>query len=83
MDLQVLSGVGVGVAWGIVALAVLMVFRGDLITRREGRALERQLEASVQREAVKDKTIAEFTSAIDTSNAMIRAVLNVAEERSP
>jgi hypothetical protein len=32
---------------------------------------------------VKDQTIAEFTEAIDTANALIRAVVTVAEEHSP
>lgn len=73
---------GIGSGWAIVCLVVIMIIRGDLITRREARGWERQVNASQEREAVKDQTIAEFAEAVDTSNSLIRAVLNVAKEQS-
>lgn len=77
-----LGTLGIGSGWAIVALGVIMIFRGDLITKREARGLERRADAAVGRLDLKDKTIAEFASVVGTSNAMIKAVLDVAEQRN-
>lgn len=74
----VLNGVGVV---GVVLLFGIMLARGSLVTRREADAKDRQIEALTSALAVKDKTISEFRDAIETSNALIRAVLDVARER--
>lgn len=76
-----LGTLGIGSGWAIVCLIVVMIFRGDLVTRREHDASERRAIAAEGRSDLKDKTIAEFASAVDTSNSLIKAVLDVAEER--
>lgn len=81
MDGLNLDLLGYGSGWAIVCVVVIMIIRGDLITKREARGLERQVSASEAREAVKDETISEFVEAISTSTAMIQAVLDVATER--
>lgn len=78
-----LGTVGIGSGWAIVCLGVVMIFRGDLVTRREHNGVERQRDAAEGRLDLKDKTIAEFASAADASNSLIKAVLDVAQERTP
>lgn len=77
-----LGVVGIGSGWALVTVFVLMLFRGSVITGREARALQRRLDAAEEREAIKDQTIANFRESVDTSNQLIRAVLDVAQERS-
>ena len=69
--------------WILVGMCVLGIFRGSLITRREAEGKDRELEAMREILATKDKTIADFTEATAASTAMIKAVLDVARERSP
>jgi hypothetical protein len=78
-----LSVLGYGSGWAILALVVLMIVRGKLITPREADGMQRQLDAKDAALAVKDQTIASFKDSVETNNHLIRAVLEVAEERSP
>lgn len=77
-----------GLGWGIVGQVVRMVFKGQLLTPREARAMERQLELKDAAMIVKDETISEFreaisnnTSAIATNNALLGSLVNVAREK--
>lgn len=65
----------------LLLLAILMLFRGTLVTRREVDA--KDAEIAFQRETIaeKDRTIGDFKEAITASNALIAAVLEVAQER--
>jgi len=66
----------------LLLIAVLMVFRGTLVTRREVDSKDREIAYLREAGVEKDKTIADFKEAIDTSNAMIAAMVQVAQERS-
>jgi len=66
----------------LLLLAVLMIFRGTLVPRREVDSKDREIAYLREAGVEKDKTIADFKEAIDTSNAMIAAMVQVAQERS-
>lgn len=74
--------------WAIVGQVVRMVFRGQLLTPREAKAMERRIEALETASSVKDETISEFkdaisnnTSALGTNNALLSSLVRVAQER--
>lgn len=72
---------GYGSGWAILSLLVIMIFRGDLRTTREAKAQDRHIETLAKSIETKDQTISEFRETIATSNALIQAVLDVAQER--
>jgi predicted transcriptional regulator len=77
-----LNLVGYGSGWAIVAVGVLMIFRGRLITKREADGMQRVIDArdkTIELQGVAIKAIAE---SVETNNHLIRAVLKVAEEQS-
>lgn len=65
----------------LLLVAVLMIFRGTLVTRREVNAKDAEIDYLRETCAEKDRTITDFQEAIAASNALIAAVLKVAEER--
>lgn len=67
---------------GVIVLGGWMIATGRLVTRREADAKDRQIEAQMSLLATKDQTISDFRDAIATSNALTRALLDVARERS-
>lgn len=85
-----LGTLGYGSGWAIVALGVVMIFRGLLLTPREARAMERRMEAQASTIEQQNKTIAEFTRAVDgvkdvvaTNNALLSSLYTVAREQGP
>jgi hypothetical protein len=69
---------------GVVGLSVLICLgfvRGWIITRREANAMQRQIEALMDRDVIKDQTIADFSKAISESNSLTRAFLDLAREK--
>lgn len=78
---EVWGVVGIGSGWAIVGIFVLMVFQGKVGTKRELDAYDQQI--AYQRETIDtlNETVANFTVAIEASTAMIRAVLDVAQDR--
>ena len=78
-----LGVVGIGSGWAIVTLGVVMLFRGDLRSKREALAQDRRLDAMAETLRHRDEAIANFRDSIETSNLLIKAVLDVAQERRP
>jgi len=78
LPVGLLNGIGVV---GIVALLGWLLATGRLATRREVDAKDRQIEALMQRDVIKDQTISDFSKAISESNALTRAFLDVARDR--
>jgi hypothetical protein len=76
-----LNLVGYSAGWAIVALVVVMIFRGLLLTPREARAMERRMEAQASTIEQQNRTIAEFVDAISTNNALLASLYDVARER--
>lgn len=74
---------GYGSGWAIVAMGVVMIFRGRLLTPREAAAMERRIEAQASTIEQQNKTIAEFVDAISTNNALLASLHDVAREREP
>lgn len=70
-----------GAGWTLVGYGVRMIFRGQLLTPREARAMEHRAETAEKAGALKDQTIAEFTDAVSTTNALIASLHDVARER--
>jgi hypothetical protein len=67
-----------------------MVFKGQLLTPREAKAMERHIEKLEQTALVKDETISEFVTAINgvkdvvaTNNALLSSLYTVAREQGP
>lgn len=76
-----LNLIGYGSGWAIVALVVVMIFRGKLLTPREADAMERRMAAQASTIEQQNKTIAEFVDAISTNNALLASLHDVARER--
>ena len=83
-----LNALGVGAGWAIVGVVVLMIFRGQLLTPREARGMERRMEAQASTIEQQNKTIAEFAAAVNgvkdvvaTNNALISSIYTVAREK--
>lgn len=79
-----------GLGWGIVGQVVRMVFKGQLLTPREAKAMERRIDKLEQTGLVKDETISEFVAAIHgvkevvaTNNALLASLHTVAREQGP
>lgn len=77
-----------GLGWGIVGQVVRMVFKGQLLTPREAKAMERRLDRLEETAGVKDETISEFVDAIHgvkevvaTNNALLSSLYAVAREQ--
>jgi uncharacterized coiled-coil protein SlyX len=77
-----------GLGWGIVGQVVRMVFKGQLLTPREAKAMERRLDKLEETAGVKDETISEFVAAIQgvkevvaTNNALLASLTAVAREQ--
>ena len=48
---------GIGSGWAIVCALVMMLFRGDIITKREARAMERRIEALTKALETRDEQV--------------------------
>lgn len=77
-----------GLGWGIVGQVVRMVFKGQLLTPREAKAMEKRLDRLEETAAVKDATISEFVTAIHgvkevvaTNNSLLSSLHVVAGEQ--
>lgn len=79
------DALGQAAGWPLFAalawLVIRAIVRGDLVTRREADAKDRRIDALEALTVTKDKTIADFTEAVETSNAITKALVEVAEER--
>jgi hypothetical protein len=80
MNLAAIDFSSVGVV-GILVVNFWLLATGVLITRREANAMQRQIEAQHQVITERDQTIAEFRDAVEASNRLIQAVLEVAKDR--
>jgi predicted transcriptional regulator len=78
-----LNLVGYGSGWAIVAVGVLMIFRGRLITKREADGMQRVIDARDKTIELQGVAISAIAESVETNNHLIRAVLKVAEEQSP
>jgi hypothetical protein len=87
-----IDGIPIGEAsiyagWGVLAAVLLILFRqisrGNLLTKREGDAMQRRIDKQEEALALKDATIAKFTDGIELNNDLVRAFLRVAEKRPP
>jgi hypothetical protein len=83
-----LATLGYGSGWAIVALGVVMIFRGLLLTPREAAAMERRMEAQASTIEQQNKTIAAFATAVDgvkdvvaTNNSLLSSLYTVASEQ--
>lgn len=61
--------------WAIVVWGIRLLFTGRLITGREADERDRRYEAKVTECTQLRETVAAFSDAIETSNAMIRAIV--------
>lgn len=77
-----------GLGWGIVGQVVRMVFKGQLLTPREARAMERRNDRLEETAGVLRETNSEFVTAIQgvkevvaTNNALLSSLYTVAREQ--
>lgn len=69
--------------WLIVVWGIRLLFTGKLITGREAEEKEKRYTEKVQECHDQRKTIAAFSEAIETSNAMIEAIIAEALDEPP
>lgn len=65
----------------LLLVAILMLFRGTLVTRREVDSKDEEIRLLREANKTKDETIASFTESIDAVTDMMEAFLTVAQER--
>lgn len=67
--------------WATVLWMIRLLFTGRLITGREADERDKRYEAKVDECTQLRATVASFADAIETSNAMIRAIMSEVEDR--
>jgi hypothetical protein len=78
-----LGVLGIGSGWALVALGVLMIFRGQLITKREAANMQRQNDAKDEELKEWRASVPAMRESLETNNHLIRAVLQIAEDPGP
>lgn len=68
--------------WAVVLWMVRMLFTGRLITGREADERDRRYEAKVKECTELRATLADFSEAMETSNAMMTALMQSAQSHA-